>query len=47
MAVTYIKAFERLSKNVVPSNYNLKLVPDLEKFTFTGTVDINIEVSSN
>jgi len=44
MAVTYIKAFERLSKNVVPSNYNLKLVPDLEKFTFTGTVDINIEI---
>ena len=32
------KPFERLSKDVIPVNYNLKLQPDLEKFTFDGSV---------
>jgi len=38
------KAFKRLSKNVIPSNYNITLQPDLISFTFTGTSIIDVEV---
>ncbi|XP_071792153.1 puromycin-sensitive aminopeptidase-like [Asterias amurensis] len=39
------KPFERLPKTVVPSNYKLKLEPDLEKFTFSGNVNITVSVN--
>ncbi len=39
------KAF-RLPKNVVPSNYAIELTPDLEKFTFSGQVAIEVDVLS-
>lgn len=38
------KEFERLPKTVVPVNYKLKLQPDLQQFTFEGTVEIKVEV---
>ena len=38
------KKFQRLSKDVVPSNYKIDLIPDLEKFTFSGIEDISIKV---
>lgn len=40
------KEFERLSKTVVPSNYDLFLEPDLEKFAFNGSEDISIQVTT-
>jgi puromycin-sensitive aminopeptidase len=39
------KAF-RLPKNVVPTNYSIELTPDLEKFTFSGQVAIEVDVLS-
>jgi puromycin-sensitive aminopeptidase len=39
------KAF-RLPKNVVPTNYAIELTPDLEKFTFSGHVAIEVDVLS-
>jgi len=39
------KAF-RLPKNVVPTNYAIELTPDLEKFTFSGQVAIEVDVLS-
>jgi len=38
------KAFERLPKDVVPSNYALKLQPNLTTFTFEGEETISVEV---
>ncbi|XP_013422080.1 puromycin-sensitive aminopeptidase-like [Lingula anatina] len=38
------KAFERLPTNVKPVNYDLRLQPNLEAFTFTGTEDISLEI---
>jgi puromycin-sensitive aminopeptidase len=40
------KEFERLAKTVVPSNYKIKLQPDLEKLTFDGTEEITVEIKS-
>ena len=37
--------FCRLPTSVKPSHYKLELEPDLENFTFNGSVDINIDVS--
>ena len=37
------KAF-RLPKSVIPSNYVIELTPDLEKFSFEGTVAIDVDV---
>jgi puromycin-sensitive aminopeptidase len=34
----------RLPKTVKPSNYNISLTPDLTKFTFAGTVEIDVDV---
>ena len=39
------KPFERLPTNVVPVNYALQLTPDLQQFTFSGTVTIDVQVS--
>ena len=36
--------FQRLPGNVKPSHYDLKLVPDLSKFTFDGEVIIQLSV---
>lgn len=33
-----------LPSNVKPTHYDLELRPDMEKFTFTGTVKIQVEV---
>jgi len=38
------KPFHRLPTDVVPSNYAIRLKPDLEKFTFDGHEEIQIEV---
>ncbi|CAG4947451.1 unnamed protein product [Parnassius apollo] len=38
------KPFQRLPKNVVPKHYNLKLVPNLEKFTFNGTTEVKVSI---
>ncbi|XP_059053898.1 puromycin-sensitive aminopeptidase [Achroia grisella] len=38
------KPFQRLPKNVVPKHYNLELVPNLEKFTFTGKTSVKVSI---
>jgi len=37
------KAFQRLPRDVVPSNYAIRLKPDLKTFTFTGHEDITVQ----
>ena len=37
----------RLPRTVVPSNYQIHLTPDLEKFTFVGRVDIDIDINES
>ncbi|RWS19741.1 puromycin-sensitive aminopeptidase-like protein, partial [Leptotrombidium deliense] len=41
--------FHRLPKSVIPKLYSLTLNPDLQKFTFDGTVviDVNVVNSTN
>lgn len=39
------KAFERLSTDVRPLNYAIRLKPDLEKLTFEGTEEISLQVN--
>ncbi len=34
----------RLPRNVAPTTYRLRLIPDLEAATFSGTVEIDIEI---
>ena len=41
------KPFERLPTNVVPVNYALHVTPDLQLFTFSGTVNIDVQVYSS
>jgi len=38
------KAFTRLPVSVVPYHYSIKLKPDLEKHTFTGTTTVQLDV---
>jgi len=38
------KAFQRLSQDVVPLNYALRLTPDLTTFTFEGKELISVKV---
>jgi puromycin-sensitive aminopeptidase len=40
------KAFQRLSKDVVPVNYVIRLQPDIKAFTFEGSEEISIEIKS-
>ncbi|XP_050419267.1 puromycin-sensitive aminopeptidase [Patella vulgata] len=40
------KAFARLPGSVIPSNYNIKLKPNLEAFTFEGDETITVDVKS-
>ena len=40
------KAFERLPKDVIPSNYKLRLQPDLEALTFAGSEEVTVQVSA-
>ena len=35
----------RLPRTIVPSNYQIHLTPDLEKFTFNGRVDIDLDIN--
>lgn len=44
MPVAEKKPFQRLSTDVVPVNYNLKLRPYLKKFTFDGSQEIDVKV---
>ena len=39
------KPFERLPVDVLPRNYRLQLKPDLNAFTFQGSLDITVEVA--
>ena len=39
------KKFKRLSKSVRPINYKVTLKPDLDAFSFSGSEEIDIEVS--
>ena len=39
-----VNVFKRLPTDVVPSNYNIILEPDLEKFIFKGSEDITLQV---
>lgn len=43
------KGFKRLPLDVKPENYNLRLQPDLLKFTFKGqeTIDVKVEIIFN
>lgn len=38
------KPFQRLPKYVVPKHYDLELVPNLEKFSFTGKTAVKVSV---
>lgn len=38
------REFKRLPKDVVPSNYNIRLKPDLDAFVFQGQEAIDVEV---
>jgi len=40
------KAFERLPKAAVPSNYAIRLKPDLDRLTFEGIEHIAVQVNS-
>lgn len=40
------KAFQRLPKDIIPSNYALKLQPNLTTFTFEGEETISVEVKA-
>ena len=37
----------RLPKTVVPKRYAIRLIPDLEKFTFSGEESVAITVSES
>jgi aminopeptidase 2 len=39
-----VPARELLPANVVPKHYNLTLEPDFDKFTFEGTVVVDVDV---
>ncbi|XP_041374476.1 puromycin-sensitive aminopeptidase-like [Gigantopelta aegis] len=38
------KPFERLPKDVIPTNYNIRLKPNLKTFTFDGYEEIDIQI---
>jgi aminopeptidase 2 len=45
--VVNIQARELLPTNVVPRHYDITLEPDFEKFTFDGTVAIDLDVAED
>ena len=42
-----VQGRELLPANVVPQHYDLTLEPDFEKFTFDGTVVIDLDVKED
>ena len=38
------KPFQRLPSDVIPTNYKLRLQPDLQAFTFQGSSEISVQV---
>ncbi|CAH1790124.1 unnamed protein product, partial [Owenia fusiformis] len=40
------KPFQRLPNDVSPVNYDLRLIPNIEKFTFEGEEDISVQVKN-
>lgn len=44
-AVEKREQFRRLPTTVVPQNYNIKLTPNLETFTFLGQLLVIVQVS--
>ena len=47
MSTTAKKPFQRLPINVLPVNYDVKLTPDLSKFSFDGSVNIDVHVQAS
>nr|APA21554.1 puromycin-sensitive aminopeptidase [Haliotis discus hannai] len=41
------REFKRLPTDVVPSNYNIRLKPDLDAFVFQGQEEIDVEVKAS
>ncbi|XP_071101495.1 puromycin-sensitive aminopeptidase-like [Haliotis cracherodii] len=41
------REFKRLPTDVVPSNYNIRLKPDLDAFVFQGQEEIDVEVKTS
>lgn len=44
MATTEKKQFQRLPTNIRPRHYEITLIPDMKKFIFDGTQNVDIEV---
>ena len=36
--------YSRLADHVKPTHYDLKIIPNLEEFSFSGSVDITVEI---
>lgn len=45
MTEDLLDVFHRLSTDVIPLHYDLKIHPNLETFKFEGTVVIDVEVN--
>ena len=45
-AMDVTKGREVLPKNVKPTHYNVELEPDLEQYTYNGSIDIEWVLSS-
>ena len=37
--------YSRLADHVKPTHYDLKIIPNLEEFSFSGSVDITVEIT--
>ena len=45
METNLSNTYTHTSKNVIPTNYELMLKPDLNTFTFQGEVNITVDIS--